>query len=367
MRTIASLLAVLLLGTASMAIAQDGPKARGNDAGGPGGGPAAERGGGPDMNVERGAKGDGGGAGRAMERSNEQSADSPRQRERSQAKSDEPSEKRTSKHEGRNADKERSVSKTDKARPSDDNGDKSKSQEKAAAADKAEGKEDRQNAKTEDSAAGSKQSEAKGQDSADERAESKASGDRPAKRINLTEAKRDGLRSAFSKEKNLKPRAHVDVNISVGRRLPRDWHYRPVPIAVIEIVPEYRDYVFVYADDEYVICDPETYEVVAVVPAGGARYANNRSGGSDRCSARLSLSRDEREMILDEVRMNDEVDVRDLKVGWSVPSNVELKRFSDEVTVHSDELSACRYFVARDQLAIVDPVEEKVILVIDKG
>ncbi len=367
MRTIASLLAVLLLGTASMAIAQDGPKAHGNDAGGPGGGPAAERGGGPDMNAERGAKGDGGGAGRAIERSNEQSADSPRQRERSQAKSDEPSEKRTSKHEGRSADKERSAGKSEKVRASDDSGDKSKSQEKAAAANKAEGKQEKANAKADDSATASKQSDANRKEVADKQAESKASGDKPGKRVNLTEAKRDGLRSAFSKEKNLEPRAHVDVNISVGRRLPRDWHYRPVPIAVIEIVPEYRDYVFVYADEEYVICDPDTYEVVAVVPAGGARYANNRSGGSDRCSARLNLSRDEREMILDEVRMNDEVDVRDLKVGWSVPSNVELKRFPDEVTAHADELSACRYFVARDQLAIVDPVEEKVILVIDKG
>ena len=61
----------------------------------------------------------------------------------------------------------------------------------------------------------------------------------------------------------------VDIDISVGRRLPRDWHFAPVPITVIELVPEYRDYVFVYVEDEYVICDPDTYEVVAVIPAGG--------------------------------------------------------------------------------------------------
>ena len=41
------------------------------------------------------------------------------------------------------------------------------------------------------------------------------------------------------------------VEIGVGRRLPRDWDYVPVPIAVVEIVPEYRDYVYVWVDDEY--------------------------------------------------------------------------------------------------------------------
>jgi hypothetical protein len=201
------------------------------------------------------------------------------------------------------------------------------------------------------------------------RAEGKPSGDKPAKHVELNDTKRDNIRGAFHKEKDLKPRAHVDIDIHVGRRLPRDWGYRPVPITVIEIVPEYRDYVYVYADDEYVICDPDTFEVVAVVPADGRSYAggSSGSGASERCPARLTLSRDERELILDEVRMNDEVDVRDLEVGWSVPSNVELQRFPAEVLSKADGLDACRYFVARDQLAIVDPIDEKVVLVIDKG
>ena len=59
--------------------------------------------------------------------------------------------------------------------------------------------------------------------------------------------------------------------------MPRDWHFVPVPIAVIEVVPEYRDYVFVYVEDEYVICDPDTYEVVAVIPAGGGGALRRRA------------------------------------------------------------------------------------------
>jgi hypothetical protein len=285
--------------------------------------------------------------------------------ERRQSKSEDegPSKRRADKQDkpsGQQESKAKDDSK-DENRSEKRSTDDSKQDKPSRTSEKADGQKDKTDA-------GSKQSEAernaKGNDA---RAEGKSDGDKPAKRVDLTEAKRDNLRGAFRKEKDLKPRAHIDVDISIGRRLPRDWDYRPVPVAVIEIVPEYRNYVFVYAEDEYVICDPDSYEVVAVIPAGGAQYAGGSSGATDRCPARLSLSRDERELILDEVRMNDEVDVRDLEVGWSVPSNVKLQRFPEEVLSKADELSACRYFVARDQLAIVDPIEEKVILVIDKS
>jgi hypothetical protein len=210
-----------------------------------------------------------------------------------------------------------------------------------------------------------KRSEKREDSSPAKRADTKAAPAESAKSVSLNDDKKSRLREALHADKDAKPRKDVHVDISVGRRLPRDWDFRPVPIAVIEIVPEYRDYVFVYADDEYVICDPVTYEVVTVIPAGGAVYAGG--SGPDHCPAHLSLSRDERELILDTIRSEREVDVGNLEVGWSVPADIELQRFPDPVISEADELGACRFFVARDQLAIVDPREEKVVLVIDKG
>lgn len=382
MRIIATSLAVVLLSASSIAIAQvrqggldggGGPtieRGPGGPAGG-GGAPAGElpgagaidRGGSPD--------GAGGAQGRAetssqgpAERATEGRASkserlgSPSERRQSDADRSGPSESRASKRDEdqRQERKASDESKPDKReRAADKSGDKS---DKAEAASEAA----RRAQQSESNRSGGKNDAG----DAAKRAETKGPADKPAKHVDLTDAKKDNLRGAFHKETNLKPRKKVDIDISIGRRLPRDWDYRPVPVAVIEIVPEYRDYVFVYAEDEYVICDPDTYEVVAVVPAGGDRYASAGSG-SEHCPARLALSRDERELILDEVRMSDEVDVRDLEVGWSVPSDVELQRFPDRVVSEADELSACRYFVAKDQLAIVDPVEEKVVFVIDKG
>jgi hypothetical protein len=295
----------------------------------------------------------------------------PRQ---SEPKGKGPSERRASKRDDVPDKGQRKASEEGKSRKSQRASDDDKPSEKSSrAADKAGEKvenKDEAAAKPDDARAQQAETDRRGKDDAKDaakRVEGKPAGDNPGKRVNLTDAKRDNLRGAFRKEKDLKPRAHVDVAISIGRRLPRDWDYRPVPVTVIEIVPEYRDYVFVYADDDYVICDPDTYEIVAVVPADDRQYAGGGSGSPDRCPARLSLTRDERELILDEVRIKNEVDVRDLEVGWSVPSNVELLRFPDVVLSKADELSGCRYFIARDQLAIVDPIDEKVVLVIDKG
>jgi hypothetical protein len=187
------------------------------------------------------------------------------------------------------------------------------------------------------------------------------------KQVDLSGDKRDRVQHAFRDKGDVKRRTDVNIDISVGRRLPRDWHFFPVPIAVIEVVPEYRDYVFVYVEDEYVICDPGTYEVVAVIPAGGSgSYASSGSGDS-HCSTRIELDDEQRELILKSVRLGHEVDVSDLEVGWSVPTNIKLEPFPKAVLSEADELSACRYFIADDQLAIVDPDEDKVVFLIDKS
>ena len=208
------------------------------------------------------------------------------------------------------------------------------------------------------------------QDTADKKDADPKSAERAerVKQVDLSGDKRERVQGAFRDKGDVKRRTDVDIDISIGRRLPRDWHFVPVPIAVIEIVPEYRDYVFVYVEDEYVICDPDTYEVVAVIPAGGGRtYAGGGGSGDRDCSTAIRLSEDQRELILQSVSVGHEVDVSDLEVGWSVPQDIALEKFPNSVLSEAGELTACRYFIADDQLAIVDPEDDKVVLLIDKS
>ena len=373
MRTRSTLLATLVLGAMSVAQAQEGP---GIDAGGP----QLERGGGE----MPGSGGSAGGAERAMPEGGDDGlpgAPEPAERAQRAVEREAASERRSSPPE-RNVDREEGDSPRGE-RSAKDRGDDSDQAKRPRAAERPARAEDKQeraaeqdNRKDGDAA---RDEATKADAPKSDRAENRNAGEREkgassahksaeARQIDLSEDKRGRVRDALRDKGDVKRQRDVDVNISVGRRLPRGWGYAPVPVAVVEIVPEYRDYVYVYVEDEYVICDPETYEVVAVIPAGvggGVRHAGG--SGTETCSAQIRLSDDEEALILDTVRLDDEVEVTDLKVGWSVPGDVELHRFPDRVLAEADELSACRYFVGEDQLAIVDPDADKVVLVIEKS
>jgi hypothetical protein len=408
MRTTAIWMSAIALSalTCANAHAQEGP---GGGAGGPagagpsieapgggpaGGGPAMDgggpAGGGPDTGAtptERGGPSDGGPSGGEGPRGAERgpSADEDAAGPPARAADDTPSDRGASRKSERaaersNADEkppgrgksdekaaergERAKSKEESAKRGKDDDEVDDSQKRATTEAEDRAKEAREGAKPGEDTAGKKDDAARpGADTA--RVEPER-----AKQVELAGEKRDRVETAFrDKGGEVRRQTNVDIDISVGRRLPRHWHFVPVPIAVIDLVPEYRDYVYVWVEDEYVICDPDTYEVVAVIPASSSQRAQARDGGGGggKCTTRIDLSDDERDLILQSVRVRDAVEVDDLSVGWSVPANIELETFPESVLAEADELSGCRYFVAEDQLAIVDPEEDKVVLLIDRS
>jgi hypothetical protein len=202
----------------------------------------------------------------------------------------------------------------------------------------------------------------------DDRAK-QAQGDRKspdeAKKADLSGERKERVRSAFREGRGVKRRKDVDIDIVVGARLPTAWDYAPVPVLVVETVPEYRGYVYTYVEDEYVIADPVTYEVVAVLPAdGGPAYAGG-GGGAGVCSETLALTEDERALIVKSIQIVDEVEAANVTVGWTVPSDIELKAFPQPIVERSGKLEPCRYFVVDDQIAIVDPEEDTVVLLVE--
>jgi hypothetical protein len=59
----------------------------------------------------------------------------------------------------------------------------------------------------------------------------------------------------------------VDFSLSVGTRVPDTVTVYDVPETIVDIVPEYRGFRYIVVEDELVIIDPETLEIVAVLPA----------------------------------------------------------------------------------------------------
>jgi hypothetical protein len=65
-------------------------------------------------------------------------------------------------------------------------------------------------------------------------------------------------------------RSDVNVNLSVGTRIPRNnAHIRllPLPQTVVEVEPRWRGYDYFLVGDEIVVVAPGTFEIVAIIPA----------------------------------------------------------------------------------------------------
>jgi hypothetical protein len=60
---------------------------------------------------------------------------------------------------------------------------------------------------------------------------------------------------------------NANFTIRVGARVPRTVRFYPLPVEIVEIVPEYQGYDYVLVGDEILIIDRETLEIVAVMPA----------------------------------------------------------------------------------------------------
>jgi hypothetical protein len=82
----------------------------------------------------------------------------------------------------------------------------------------------------------------------------------------LTSEQRTKITTVIHKQ-NLKPVTNVNFSISVGTRVPRTVAFHPVPTEIVTIYPAWRGYEFFLVADEIVIVDPQTLEIVAVLPA----------------------------------------------------------------------------------------------------
>jgi hypothetical protein len=176
-----------------------------------------------------------------------------------------------------------------------------------------------------------------------------------------TEEKRTNVSQTILKDQNVNRATNINLSISVGTRLPRSVHLVALPAAVIEIVPEYRRYSYFVKDEQIYIVDPDTYEIVEIIPASGQVAA--RSG-----PATLVLTDEERAIVLREVDMRDgsTLGLGALAEGSDVPRDVKVRVFPETVVQKVPKLKGYSFFTAENRLAIVDQQGSKVQLVIEQ-
>ncbi len=67
------------------------------------------------------------------------------------------------------------------------------------------------------------------------------------------------------REQHVQPVTHVDFDIRAGVRVPRTVSFHPLPADVVTIYPEWRGYEYFLVNDQIVVVDPRTLEIVDVI------------------------------------------------------------------------------------------------------
>jgi len=86
--------------------------------------------------------------------------------------------------------------------------------------------------------------------------------------VQLSENQRSQIKTVIGRGSGPRlSRSDVSFSLSIGTRVPRSVHFVTLPSEIVRIVPQYRGFEYFLVEDEIVIVDPLTLEIVAVIPA----------------------------------------------------------------------------------------------------
>ena len=88
-----------------------------------------------------------------------------------------------------------------------------------------------------------------------------------AANVQLSQDQRTKIKDVVVRDRNVARADNVNFNIRVGVAVPRTVHVAALPAEVVTIVPEYRGFEYVVVGDQLLIIDPNTLEIVAILPA----------------------------------------------------------------------------------------------------
>jgi hypothetical protein len=84
--------------------------------------------------------------------------------------------------------------------------------------------------------------------------------------VQLSRDQRTKIQGIIGHSSRARVESNVHVNVTVGAVVPRDIHVEVLPEDVIQIVPQYEGFDYIIVGDNILIIDPNTMEIVDVVP-----------------------------------------------------------------------------------------------------
>jgi hypothetical protein len=90
-----------------------------------------------------------------------------------------------------------------------------------------------------------------------------AAGSRAA--VNLSPEQKTKVRTVIREKVKAQPLTNVNFSVSVGTRVPREVRYYPLPAEIVSIYPAWSGYHFILVNDQIVIIEPSSFEIVAII------------------------------------------------------------------------------------------------------
>ena len=82
--------------------------------------------------------------------------------------------------------------------------------------------------------------------------------------VQVTSEQRSRIRGVF-RGRNVENLRGVDFAIRVGTPVPARYRFQPLPPEILSFAPEYEGYDYIIVDDQILILDPYTRDIVAVI------------------------------------------------------------------------------------------------------
>jgi len=173
---------------------------------------------------------------------------------------------------------------------------------------------------------------------------------------------------------NVKPVTNVNFSIAVGTAVPRSVQLRALPADLVSFVPQYRGYSYFVVEEQIVIVEPSSTQIVAVIAyAGGS--ATRAAAPAPTKSRAVKLSTQEREVIRrhtskpSAARRDSEAPARKSSRRYSVGDEVEttetIETFPETVYREAPRVRRYRYLRQDDNVILVDPDDHRVVDIFD--
>jgi hypothetical protein len=171
---------------------------------------------------------------------------------------------------------------------------------------------------------------------------------------------------------NVKPVTNVNFSISVGTAVPRSIQLNALPADLVTIVPQYRGYSYFVVEEQIVIVEPSSVQIVAVIPYSGSTASHAAAPAPTKARA-VKLSTEEREVIRRHTSARRSSDApaptrkssRRYSVGDEVETTETIETFPETVYREAPSVRRYRYLRQDNNVILVDPDDHRVVDVFD--